>query len=114
MAVEAFHQSVVGVGKAAVGGEAGRSASFEQGRQAWVFTDPEASPEGVRAETVHRQRNQLFAIQAQQRGGVAGQQVAQGVEQAAVAFVFREVAGQVGDQRNQRGKQGVGGHFDLV
>lgn len=65
-----------------------------------MFADPEAPAEGVRAEAVHRQRDQVFAVQAQQRGGVAGQQVAQGLEQSAVAFVFRQVAGQVGNQRD--------------
>ena len=113
VAVEAFHQTVVGIGQAAVGGEAGRPAALQEGLEARMFADPEAPAEGVRAEAVHRQRDQVFAVQAQQRGGVAGQQVAQGLEQAAVAFVFRQVAGQVGNQRDQGGKQGVGGHFDL-
>ena len=99
MAVEAFHQTVVGIGQAAVGGEAGRPGAPGEPRGADVRR-PEAPAEGVRAEAVHRQRDQVFAVQAQQRGGVAGQQVAQGLEQSAVAFVFRQVAGQVGNQRD--------------
>ena len=58
-----------------------------------MFADPEAPAEGVRAEAVHRQRDQVFAVRRSSAVASQGQQVAQGLEQSAVAFVFRQVAG---------------------
>jgi hypothetical protein len=53
------------------------------------------------------QRHQPFAVQAQQRGGIARQQGAHGFQQAPIALAFGQFAGQVGDQWQQ--EQGFGG-----
>ena len=71
----------------------------QQGGEAWVFGHGEAPPEGIRAEAIHRQWHQLLALQAQQRGGVAGDQRAQGAEQAPVTFRFDQLTTEIVDQR---------------
>lgn len=112
--MQAIHQAVVRVRQVAVAGEAGRAGMAEQGGETRVFADLETPAQGVGAQAVHCQRHQPFAIQAQQRGGVAGQQGAHGFQQAAVALAFRQFAGQVGDQGQQGGEQGLCGHNDSV
>ncbi|MNJ61804.1 hypothetical protein D3C77_576100 [compost metagenome] len=110
--VQTFDQAVVGVGQLAVAGKAGRLVAAEDRCKAWMLIDLEAPPEGVGAQAVHRQRHQPFAVQAQQRGGIARQQAAHGFEQAPVAFALGQFAGQVADQRQQGGEQGFCGHKD--
>ncbi|MNO94377.1 hypothetical protein D3C76_859950 [compost metagenome] len=114
MAMQAFDQPVVRVGQPAVCGEAGRSVAFEKRLQTGVLGNLETPTEGIRAEAVHRQRDQLVALQAQQGGGVAGQQLAQGFQQAAIAFAVRQLAGQVGHQGEEGSEQRVSGHFDSL
>ncbi|MNR54829.1 hypothetical protein D3C85_1750920 [compost metagenome] len=77
-----------------------------------MLADPEAPAKGVGAQAVDRQRHQGVAVQAQQGGGIGRQQRAQGTEQAAVALLLGQVAGQVGHQREQGAQQGVRCHFD--
>ncbi|MNF13899.1 hypothetical protein D3C80_2159020 [compost metagenome] len=56
----------------------------------------------------------MLAIQAQQGGGIAWQQLAKGFQQAPVAFAVRQLAGQVGHQGEEGGEQRVTGHFDSL
>ncbi|MOA39017.1 hypothetical protein D3C78_1607630 [compost metagenome] len=79
-----------------------------------MLADPKAPAEGVGAQAVHRQRHQGVAIQAQQGGGVGRQQRAQGAEQATVALLFGQLAGQVGHQGDEGAQQGMRCHFDTV
>ncbi|MNP70740.1 hypothetical protein D3C76_1670130 [compost metagenome] len=77
-----------------------------------MLADPEAPAQGIGAQAVHRQRHQPLAVQAQQRGGIARQQTTHGLQQAAVAFLVGQVAGQVADQRQKGGEQRLCGHMD--
>jgi hypothetical protein len=112
MVIEAIDQAVIGIGHVAVGGEAGRAGCAQQNFKARVFADLEAPAEGVGAQTVDGQRHQPFAVEAQQRGGIAGQQGAHGFQQAPITLAFGQFAGQVGDQWQQGGKQGFCSHSD--
>jgi len=96
---QTIDQAVVRIGQVAVGGEPRWPGAVQQDLETGMFADLEAPAEGVGAQTIHRQRHQPFAVQAQQRGGIARQQGAQGFEQASIAFAFGQFAGQVGDQR---------------
>ena len=77
-----------------------------------MLADSEAPAQGIGAQAVHCQRHQPFAVQAQQRGGIAGQQPTHGLQQAAIAFLVGQVAGKVADQGQQGGEQGLRGHMD--
>ena len=92
------HQAVVRVGEVAITGKSCRAGAAEQHIKARVFADLEASSEGVEAQAVNRQRHQPLAIKAQQGGGIARQQSAHGLKQAAVTLALWQFAGQVSDQ----------------
>ncbi|MNT32529.1 hypothetical protein D3C72_1684160 [compost metagenome] len=94
----ALHQTIVRVGQPAVRGEMRDATALQQCLQPRVFGDLEAPPQGVLAQAIHRQGHQLVTVQAQQGGGIAGQEPAQGFEQAPVAFALGEFAGEVADQ----------------
>ena len=77
--MHALHQAVIGIGQFTVTVETRRVGAAEQHGEARVFADLETSAQGIGAQTVHGQWHQRLAVQAQQRGGVAGQQGAHGV-----------------------------------
>jgi hypothetical protein len=111
---QAIDQAVIRVGQVAVGGKSGWPGAVQQDFEAWMVADFEAPAEGVGTQAIHRQRHQPFAVQAQQRGGIAGQQGAHGFEQATIALALGQFAGQIGDQWKQSGEQGFGGHGLVV
>ena len=106
------HQAIIGVGQLGIAGEAGGLGAAEQDLESRVFAHPEPPAEGIGAQPVHGQRYQPFAVQAQQRGGIAWQQAAHGLQQAAVALLVGQFAGQVTDQWQQRGEQRLCSHMD--
>ena len=112
--VQAIDQTVIRVGQFAVAVEAGGAWAAEQHGEARVLADFEAPTEGVGAQAIYRQRHQPFTVQAQQRGGIARQQRAHGLQQAPVTLTFRQLAGQVGDQRQQGGEQWLRSHNDSL
>jgi len=112
--VQAVHQAVVGVGQFTVAVETRRAGAAEQHGETRVFADLEASAQGIGAQAVHCQRHQRLTVQAQQRGGVARQQGAHGLQQAAVTLAFGQFAGQVGDQGEQGGEQRLRSHNDSL
>lgn len=75
-----------------------------------MLADPEAPAEGVGAQAIHCQRYQPFTIQAQQRGGIARQQAAHGLQQAPIALLVGQIAGQVADQ----GSKAVSNGFVVI
>ncbi|MNP14490.1 hypothetical protein D3C76_1068170 [compost metagenome] len=110
----AFHQAIVWVGQPAVRGEMGDATAFHQCLQPRMLGDLEAPSQGVLAQAVHRQGHQLITVQAQQGGGIAGQEPAQRFEQAPVAFALGKFAGEIADQRDQCLQQGVRCHYDSM
>ena len=110
--MRAFDQAIVGIGQRAVGSETHGPAIVEQRRQARVFVETKAPAQGIGRQAAHRQRHQLLVLQAQQGDRVAGHELLQGLQQAAVALVLGHVAGQVIEQGQQNRNQGTGGHID--
>ncbi|MNQ58008.1 hypothetical protein D3C85_721950 [compost metagenome] len=96
--MEAIDQPVVRVRQVAVRVETRRAGAAEQRGKARVFADFEASPQGIRAQAIHRQRHQPFAVQAQQGRSIAREQGAHGFEQASVALAFGQFTRKVRDQ----------------
>jgi hypothetical protein len=110
VAVHMLDQAVVGIGQAAVGREAQRARGLQQGLQPRVLPDQETPAQRVGRQAVHGQRHQRVAIQAQQRHGIGRQQAAHGVEQAPVTLGRRDLARQVGHQRQHGSEHGLGSH----
>ena len=82
------------------------------GGQARVLVEAKTPAQGIGRQAAHRQRHQLLVLQAQQGDRVAGHELLQGLQQAAVALVLGHVAGQVIEQGQQNRNQGTGGHID--
>ena len=111
---QSVHQPVIGVGQLAIAGEARRPGAAEQCFKARVFADFKAAPQRIQAQAVHCQRHQPVAVQPQQGSSIAGEEGAQGLQQAPIALAFRQVARQVGNQGQQGREQGFCSHFDLI
>ena len=112
MPMQAVYQPVIRIRQAAVGGETGGPGMLQQRGQARMLADPETSPQGVGAQAFHCQRHQHLAVESQQRHGIAGEQLAQRRQQAAITLAVVQLARQVGHQGNQGFQQRVSGHFD--
>ncbi len=103
--IRGVDQAIVGVGQFGVAGKPGGFRSAEQNLEPRMLTDPESAAQGVGAQAVHSQGYQPFTVQAQQRSGVARQQAAHGLQQAAVALLIGQIAGQITDEGQQGGQQ---------
>ena len=112
VAMQPLDQAVVGVRQAAVGSETRRSGVLQQRSQTRMLADSEAPPQGIGTQPLDRQGHQNFAVESQQRHGIAREQLAQGSEQAAITLVVIQLARQIGDQGNKRFQQRISGHFD--
>ena len=77
-----------------------------------MLADPEASPQGIGTQPFNRQWDKNFAVESQQRHGIARKELAQGREQAAITLAIVQLARQIGDQGNKRFQQRICGHFD--
>ncbi|MDH6590483.1 hypothetical protein M2165_000372 [Variovorax sp. TBS-050B] len=91
----AGYEAVVGIGQAAVVGEAQAAFALEQAREARMRGHRELAPQRLVAQAVHRQGPQHLAVEPQQRGRVAVHQAARGGQQGAEAL-------------------GIGGRFDTL
>ncbi|MNN56127.1 hypothetical protein D3C81_1710430 [compost metagenome] len=110
--VVGIDQAVIGVGQLRVAGKPGGLGAAEQNLEARMLAYSEAPAQGIGGQPVDSQWHQPFAIEPQQRSGIAGQQTAHGLQQAAVAFLVGQVPGQVTDQGEQGGEQRLCGHKD--
>ncbi len=111
--VHAFDQAVVGIGQRTVGGKPHRAGRGQQFGQPRMFGDRETPAQGVGGQATDRHRHEIRAIQAQQRGRVAGQQGPQPFKQSTVALVVVQFLGQIGQQRQQGELSGLG-HCDSI
>lgn len=105
-------QTIVGVGQFGIAGESGGFRAAEQYLETRVLADPKAPAEGVGAKAIHCQRHQPFPVQSQQCCSIARQQATHGLQQAAVAFLVGQIAGQVADQGQEGGEQWLCSHMD--
>jgi hypothetical protein len=103
-----LEEPVERVGQRAVRGEPHRVARAQDRVQPRVVAAGIAASEGLRREAVARHRHEVLSLEAEQAGGVVGDDAADGGEETGVTVPRREGGGEVpGDLEQCTDRDGV-------